>query len=164
MKKLVVIRHAKSDWSGFETDFNRKILKIGEQKSIKVAHHLNKLLDFKFDAIFSSSSKRTTQTALIFASILKIPMDKIQFTDKLYVFSENELLNFVKNIPDEIQNVLIFSHNFALTNFINSYGNKTLENLSTSGVALIEFDTKSWKTIGKGTTKWIVLPKQLKDE
>jgi phosphohistidine phosphatase len=164
MKKLVLIRHAKSDWSGFETDFNRPILRIGEQKSLKIAHHLKKIIDFNIHAIYSSSSKRTTQTILIFAPILTIPAEIIEFTDKLYVFSENELTNFVKNIPNEISNVLIFSHNFALTDFVNKFGNKKLENLSTSGAALIEFDVENWNDIKMGNTKWIVLPKQLKDE
>lgn len=165
MKKLALIRHAKSSWrSGFESDFNRPILKIGEQRSIKVAHYLVKMFDFNFDAVYSSSSKRTTQTAFIFAPILKIPKEKIEFTDKLYLFSENELTNFVKNIPNEISNVLIFSHNFALTDFINKFGNKKLENLSTSGAAMIEFDVEDWKSIEKGNTKLIVVPKNLKDE
>ena len=61
-----------------------------------------------------------------------------------------------------MNNVLIFGHNYALTNFANKFGDVLIENVTTSGFVKISFDVYSWKNLFKGHTKKIVFPKHLK--
>jgi phosphohistidine phosphatase len=46
-----------------------------------------------------------------------------------------------------------FGHNAAITNFVNIFGDVSIENVPTSGFVSIEFDTENWIEIKKGKTK-----------
>jgi phosphohistidine phosphatase len=52
-----------------------------------------------------------------------------------------------------------FGHNAAITNFVNIFGDVSIENVPTSGFVSIEFDTENWIEIKKGKTKKIIVPK-----
>ena len=68
----------------------------------------------------------------------------------------------IKSCDDEVNTLLVFGHNHAITAVSNTYGSKLFENVPTSGVVVIQFDTNSWKTISEGTTILKVFPKDLK--
>jgi phosphohistidine phosphatase len=57
---------------------------------------------------------------------------------------------------------MIFAHNFAITDFVNIFGNQMINNVPTSGFVLIEFDTKRWNMITKGETVFTMFPSDLK--
>ena len=65
MKKLIIIRHAKSSWEHNVEDLKRPISNRGYTDSQIMSGIFNNL-DIKVDAIFSSHSKRTMQTAQLF--------------------------------------------------------------------------------------------------
>lgn len=69
--------------------------------------------------------------------------------------------NWIRKLDNQLQNVLIFGHNPAFTDIINQLGNEMIYNLSTSGFAWIQFDSTNWKTIEKGKTMKIILPKEI---
>jgi phosphohistidine phosphatase len=59
------------------------------------------------------------------------------------------LLMLVRQLPEEVDSVLLFGHNPALTALVNHLSDFSLDNLPTAGVVAIGFDT-SWVDI---TTK-----------
>jgi len=162
MKKLILIRHAKSEWENQTSDFDRPIKESGIKKSLIVAAELKQKLDFNLDKIYCSSAMRTKETAEIFMMQLN-PDYIVKFEEDLYTFNLNELTEFIRNIPNKYNNVMIFGHNEGLTDFINHFGNKKIDNLSTSGTVCLEFNS-SWNSIEKGTVKWVLLYKDFKDE
>ena len=77
-------------------------------------------------------------------------------------FSHYLLDKWIRNLDNELQNVLIFGHNPAFTDITNQLGNEMIYNLSTSGFVWIQFDSDNWKSIEKGKTIKIILPKEIK--
>ena len=57
---------------------------------------------------------------------------------------------------------MIFGHNFAITDFVNTFGNIYIENVPTCGFIVLEFNISSWQKLSKGNTTYKVFPKDLK--
>lgn len=161
MKNLILIRHAKSSWDAPLKDIDRPL----ENRGIKDAHLVaTNSISFvpKTFLIYSSPAKRASETAIIFAQTISYPLEDIIFKDQLYTFDENQLEDFIKNLNNINENVIIFGHNEAITNFVNKFGDVLIDNVTTSGFVSIKFDTNNWNTLTKGKTTKIIFPKDLK--
>jgi len=99
---------------------------------------------------------------MIFCRQMYYPLDKFRVTERLYDFSGDEVLQFVKELDNDVNTVMIFGHNHAFTFIANSLGNTYIENVPTSGLVQIEFDVKDWNSIEKGEIKQTIFPKQLR--
>jgi phosphohistidine phosphatase len=160
MKTLILIRHAKSSWESNLPDKLRPLLPKGIINTAKVAHACVEFLPEMFK-IISSDAVRTRETARIFCKEINYDFQKIEFTDLLYTFEYYDLVKFIKNIDNLNDNIIIFGHNFALTDFINQHSDFELDNLPTSGVVKIEFEIESWQNLEKGKLKQKIIPKEL---
>ena len=160
MKNLFLMRHAKSRWDESVSDQFRSITEKGIHKTEKVAHFLHNNYDLKFDKIYTSKAVRSKETSEIVRPIL-FSTQKIEIEEELYTFSHYLLDNWIRKLDNQLQNVLIFGHNPAFTDIINQLGSEMIYNLSTSGFAWIQFDSTNWKTIKKGKTMKIILPKEI---
>ncbi len=161
MKNLILIRHAKSSWDAPLKDIDRTL----ENRGIKDAHlvAINSISFIpKTFLIYSSPAKRAAETAMIFAQNLSYPIDEIIFKNELYTFDEKQLEDFIKNLNNINENVIIFGHNEAITNFVNKFGDVLIDNVATSGFVSIKFDITNWNTLIKGKTSKIIFPKDLK--
>jgi phosphohistidine phosphatase len=160
MKSLILIRHAKSSWDNNLSDKLRPIIKKGVKSSEKIALASSHLFQ-KETSIFSSDAVRTRETARIFCDVLNLNFFKIQFNDLLYTFDYRPFSQFIKNIDDTHNKIVVFGHNFALTDFINQHTDIEIDNLPTSGLVEIIFDCKNWKNIEKGRLAHRFFPKEL---
>jgi len=161
MKNLIVIRHAKSNWDVPLRDIDRPLDKRGITDAHLVASNCVKFLPRTF-LMWSSTAKRASETAIIFAQTILYPLENISFKEELYTFDEKSLEKIVKSCDDSYDNVILFGHNEAITNFVNKFGNIFTENVPTSGFVSLQFDSDSWKTIKKGKTIKIIVPKDFK--
>ena len=162
MKKLILIRHAKSSWKDMSlTDFNRPLNGRGKSDGPLMASYLSNRFD-NFDFLHSSSSLRTFETSKYF--INQIQFEKVEYDDSLYHCSATSILNMIRSYSDNYQSVMIIAHNPGLTNLINSITNISLDNLPTTGLAEIEFNINSWSDISNENSNLVDLkfPKQLK--
>ena len=160
MKNLFLMRHARSRWDESVSDQFRSITEKGIHKTEKVAHFLKDNLEINFDKIYSSKATRTKETSEIVRQIV-FPNQKVEVVDELYTFSHYLLDNWIRKLDNQLQNVLIFGHNPAFTDVTNQLGNEMIYNLSTSGFVWIQFQSDNWKTINKGKTVKIILPKEI---
>lgn len=160
MKNLILIRHAKSSWDNPIDDFNRELLSKGVINSIKIA---NLSLDFLKNrpCIWSSSAKRASETAKIFVENWKMDVKSIEFKKDLYTFNSSQLEINVKSCSNDYDNLILFGHNSAITDFVNKFGDIFIENVPTSGFVSINFDVDSWKNINKGKINKILFPRDL---
>ncbi|MGV0924885.1 SixA phosphatase family protein [Empedobacter tilapiae] len=161
MKNLFLMRHAKSKWDENLSDEFRSITENGKFKTEKVAHFLKDNFELKFDKVFSSKAVRAKETFLLVKPIL-FPNQTIHIEDDLYTFSHYLLDKWIRNLDNQLQNVLIFGHNPAFTDVTNQLGNKMIYNLSTSAFVWIQFESDDWKTIETGKTIKIIKPKEIK--
>ena len=161
MKNLIIVRHAKSSWKAPLHDKDRPLTRRGVQDAHLIS---TKVIDYmpKTYIIWTSTAKRATDTSLIFAQNLAYPIDCIVYKDDLYTFDEKKLEKTIKACSNIFENIILFGHNEAITNFVNKFGNVLIENIPTSGFVSLEFDTDDWKKIKKGKIKKIIFPKDLR--
>jgi phosphohistidine phosphatase len=146
MKKLFIIRHAKSSWKDIKLkDFDRPLNKRGED-NLKM---MSKFFSEKFqtpDLILSSPAKRAKLTAIGFANRLNYKVEAICFNENLYMASAGEIKEILSKQKDENKNLMLFGHNPGLTDFVNIYSNQYLENIPTCGIVILETE-KKWNEL-----------------
>lgn len=159
MKKLILIRHAKSSWEFPMEDHERPLQQKGVSNSHIVFEKLAKCLPDRF-LIWSSTAKRSVDTAKIFTENLNIPNELVVLKNSLYTFDYKELANIIKQCDSDIPNLIVFGHNDAITDFVNKFGNKFFEKVPTSGGIIISFNVDNWKNITQGIIDSVIFPKQ----
>lgn len=109
--QLIIMRHAKSDWSeAGRSDFDRPLTNRG----IKAAKRMGKWLkhkQFRLDRILCSPALRAKQTCHLVANTLNIPENNISLEPKIYDASCNDLIALVKQYSKGIYILLIIGHN-----------------------------------------------------
>ena len=121
MKTLVLVRHGKSSWESFVSDFERPLIQRGVEDISLVAKNSISILPTHF-SIWSSTAKRASETALIFAQNISYPVESIVYKKELYTFDENQLEKVIKSCSNLFESVILFGHNEAITNFVNKFG------------------------------------------
>lgn len=160
MKKLVLIRHGKSSWEMPIEDHERPLTNKGIKNSNIIFDKVQASLPERF-LIWSSTAKRAHDTAKIFNEALNIPQELTVLKDELYTFDVTHLSKVINNCDDSVPNLIIFGHNNAITDFVNKFGNKYIDNVPTSGVVIIEFEQDQWNNIQKGKVIQTMFPKDL---
>lgn len=161
MKNLILIRHAKSSWDAPLEDKDRPLSKRGIYDAHLMASKVGEYLPKSF-IVWSSTAKRAKNTAYIFAENLSIPIENIEFKDDLYTFDTHGLEKAIKNCNNQFDNLILFGHNDAITNFVNIFGNRTVENVPTAGFVSLSFNESDWKEIRKGKIENVLFPSHLK--
>lgn len=159
MKKLYIVRHAKTSWKVGVQDFDRTLKKRGK---INAPFMAEKLVSrgAKVDKIIASAAKRTSKTAKLFAEQLGIEKEEITFTKELYLATPKTIIKLVQSVPEEIDELMIVAHNPGVTQTVNFLANEHFENIPTAGIACILFDVKSWEEIKNiGTLGFFIYPK-----
>ncbi len=147
MKRLVIVRHAKSMHESYvATDIERHLASRGYDDIEQSANFLKgkKILP---DLIVTSPAIRAYSTALIVANRFGYKSDKIQLNSSVYEATVNSLMYVVQELNQQAETVFLFGHNPGLTELINALCGFTLTNLPTSGVAVIEFSTTHWNEV-----------------
>lgn len=149
MKKLYLIRHAKSSWKeeGI-TDFDRPLKGRGVRDAHTTGQWLYKQEESP-DLLISSPATRAMHTALIFAQELKYPFSDIAIEPQLYLAEIQDIHDALSSLDDRLESVYLFGHNPGLTNFVNHCIDHIIDNVPTTGVACLKFDSKTWKDLGK---------------
>ena len=161
MKQLILIRHAKSSWEAPLRDIDRPLTSRGIQDAHLVSSHIISQVP-KLFIVWSSVAKRASETAMIFAQNISFPVESIVFKEELYTFDERKLEQIIKSCPNNYDNLILFGHNEAITNFVNKFGSISLDNVSTSGFVSITFEQNNWNDIANGITQKVIFPKDLK--
>lgn len=160
MKSLILIRHAKSSWDFPVIDKERPLIEKGIKNIKKVAKKAGISLPEK-KTIWSSTANRASQTAKLFCENTSIDQNNIIFKDSLYTFDGDTLENEIRKCENETENLILFGHNEAITNFVNKFGDKFILNVPTAGFVHLQFEQEHWQNISKGKTIKIIFPKEI---
>ncbi len=161
MKQLVLVRHGKSSWEYNVSDRDRPLLQRGVNDALLVSEKWV-LENTSIDFIYSSPANRALHSATIFLRKLDFPLERFQLSNMLYDFSGDSVLQFIKELDNDLESVMIFGHNHAFTFIANSLGNSYIENVPTNGLVQLQFGINSWEEIDKGTTIKTIFPKHFK--
>jgi len=161
MKRLIVIRHAKSSWDFGLNDIDRPLESRGVKDAAKIATACAAYLPESF-VVQCSIAKRAYETCNIICQAIGYPLEQVIFQESLYTFESHQLERFIRAIDNRYDNVILFGHNEAITNFVNKFGTVFIDNVPTCGFISLQFDTNDWLSIAKGTTLKTIFRKDLK--
>lgn len=139
MKKIILVRHAKSDWPEETEDFDRPLA----DKGLKEAMHMSQYMknnNIPIDYFVSSPAVRALNTCEIFNQSYHL---SIKTNEKLYNPSESNFESVIYDLDDSHNSVAFFSHNNGISNFANSISDNIFH-FPTCGVAGFEIDCNSW--------------------
>lgn len=162
MKKIIFLRHAKSQWDfpqGPVSDRDRPIKKKGINRMKLLIEHYQDY--FKgADKVFSSPAQRAFQTAELLVKGLKWNPEILEVKEDLYTFSETPLLDFIRQIENHYNTVVLVGHNPAFESCIDQLGNRTIDCLPTASFGVVSFPQNRWHQIHGGETV-LCLPGEL---
>lgn len=155
VKKLFIIRHAKSDQTFYGNDFERPLNERGKNDAPKMGERLIKHQK-DIDAFVASPAKRAKQTAEAFAAVYKTPADKVIFISALYHAAADVFYEVITALPDDLNTIALFSHNPGITYYVNSLQTEvSIDNMPTCGIFAVEIDIISWSEFGKAKKEFL---------
>jgi phosphohistidine phosphatase len=144
-RSLILIRHTKSNWTDLSLpDFDRPIKKDRIEDAKNMAAQL-KSLDVEPDLIICSPAKRTRQTAEYFCDKLKYDEKDIQFDKRIYESTPEDILQVIRETDSKVKTLVVIGHNPSLTYLANMFAENSIEEIPTTGVVWLEFNTSDWE-------------------
>jgi len=161
MKKIILLRHAKSSWddSSLE-DHDRPLGPRGLKDMPMMAKRLKAKAIYP-NRILSSTALRAIQTAEIILKELGLAESLMIITENLYHASASTILNEIKKQPDHLETLFLVGHNPGFNDFIELLGG-AIHNLPTSGQYGFKAAIDFWQelNIGHVETWFIDYPKK----
>jgi phosphohistidine phosphatase len=162
MKRLILMRHAKSSWDHPDlADFDRPLNKRGKRDAPLMGKRLREMRE-KPDLILSSPAARAVSTVEKIAEKIGFPKKKIVLNKGIYQAGMDELLRILKSIDNFHADVLVCGHNPGLTDLCNFLSDSPIDNIPTCGLVCQEFAIDSWIYLerGSGTLVYFDYPKR----
>ena len=142
-RTLVLVRHAKSDWSNAVPDDERPLAERGRRDAPAIGRWLVEHVE-RVDLVVCSPAKRARQTWELASASLE-PAPPVRPDERIYTAGPGELLGVVDELPDEAGTVVLVGHNPSLTDLVALLCGEAHE-LKTSAVAVLCW-TGSWPDV-----------------
>jgi len=144
MKRLTLLRHAKSSWveEGLP-DYVRPLSSRGERDAPMMSQ---RLLDQQWspDYILCSAAHRTRQTAQFMLDVHSLDEEHVAFHDALYLASAGTLLEFMQQTSDDVKHLMIIAHNPGLETLGRQLHPDAPNRLATCALVNFEFHSDSF--------------------
>ena len=147
MKKLFLVRHAKSDW---ENPHLKDIERPLNERGYANANSMSYQRVIKPDLIISSPAVRAFTTALLFARNLNYNSNTIILKQELYESTVNDYVSVFSEIDNKYDTVMLFGHNPTISDLVGQLTQSSYILMPTCCIAGINFDVKNWKEIKIG--------------
>ena len=148
MKKLFVLRHAKSSWDDSSlADFDRPL----NQRGMRAAPFMGELMarqSLSPAIILSSSAERARATAELVKGSANFAAE-IRFDARIYEAIPQGLRQVVAELDDAINSAMLVGHNPGIEGFIR-YLTGQLESMPTAALAVIKLNIDNWNAIDDG--------------
>ena len=149
MKRLTLIRHAKSSWKdAYLLDIDRPLNKRGKRDAPMMGQRLAER-GVSPELIVSSPATRAIVTAETIALEIDYPLDDIVVNERIYGADVDDLLFVIRSLDETLEHVMCFGHNPGLTDLVNTLSpSQTINNVPTCGVIELVFETDTWASAG----------------
>jgi phosphohistidine phosphatase len=165
MKRLLILRHAKSSWKepGLD-DHERPLNKRGKRDAPRMGRLL-KDEDLLPDLILSSTAARARATAemVVDASRYKGPL---VFTPDLYEAVPQAYVNALRGLDDQVESAMVIGHNPGVQQLLRTLTG-TEPTLPTAALAKVELEISTWSELdqsAQGTLVQLWRPKELDND
>ena len=148
MKKLFVLRHAKSSWDDSSlADFDRPL----NPRGMRTAPFMGELMARERltpAIILSSPAQRARATAELVKGSANFAAE-IRFDARIYEANPQGLRQVVAELDDAINSAMLVGHNPGIEGFIR-YLTGQLESMPTAALAVIKLNIDNWNAIDDG--------------
>ena len=151
MRRLLLLRHAKSDWPDGYDDAMRPLAERGRRDAPEMGKAILRA-GLVPDLALVSAAVRTRQTWDLVAPQLGRAVS-MREEPSLYGASEKTLLDFARDAPDDVETLLLCAHNPGLERLARSFAKsgdadairRVEKKYPTCGLAVIELAVNRWK-------------------
>lgn len=151
MRKLHLLRHAKSSWGSPElSDRERGLNKRGQRDAPRMGEALARRMVAMPVAV--SPARRAQLTLAGLCAAWPALADLSHRTEEdLYTFAAEDILEWLQLQDDAHAALFVIGHNPALTDLANWLaGEASLANLPTAGYLELSLDIDRWRDMGQG--------------
>jgi phosphohistidine phosphatase len=153
MKKLTLIRHAKSSWKYSElSDHDRPLNRRGRNDAPMMGERLARR-GFSPERIISSTALRALRTAEAIADAIALPSSRMQADSLVYGADDDALIALIQDVGPELGWLAIVGHNPGMTSLTRRLSGVFIANVPTCGVVEMHYHLDSWRRIGAGDVK-----------
>jgi phosphohistidine phosphatase len=148
VKRLVLMRHAKSSWDEPATaDHDRPL----SARGLRDAPHMGERLaqrGIRPDLVLTSTAERARRTAALVERALDAGTLPTVTEARIYMASPAEILAVMNELDDAYGDVLVIGHNPGMTALVNLLlPHLELDNLPTAGVVAVDCEEPSWREL-----------------
>jgi len=144
MKKILLIRHAKSDWTNsHQTDFERPLNKRGRRNSLEMAARLVKRNIYP-DLWLCSTATRARETVKLMLPAFERGLSDVKFLDKLYLASPEQIIQSIRNEGGQSDVLFLTGHNPGITELANMLSPIHIDNIPTCGIFSLDISLADW--------------------
>ena len=148
-RTLILLRHAKSDWSGGEADLHRPLAKRGRHQAPEAGRWLAAHVDGLDLAVVSPAERARSTWALASAELTAPP--PARFDERVYAASAAALLGVVRELPDDVRTVVLVGHNPGLEDLVAMLTGRDVP-MPTSALAVISVPGP-WSTADRSSAR-----------
>lgn len=171
MKRIYLLRHAKSSWDNPGlSDFERPLNGRGRKAAPRIGQLLRQR-GWIPDLVFCSSAVRTLETWGLVAAELPAAVD-FKPMKSLYLAMPSQLLRAVEGCPDKAEAAMLIGHNPGLETLALQLAGpgsdigaleRLREKFPTAALAVIDFDSARWKDIARapGKLRAFISPREI---
>ena len=163
MKRLILMRHAKSDWSERGAEDHDRVLNARGRESATALGNWLRVKKFLPDEVRCSSSARTRETL----DRLGLPdVTEVHFSRALYLAEAEDMLPELRRAEGDV--VLMLGHNPGIADFAARllsdppYDEK-FQRYPTGATLVVDFDEAEWASVDweTGRMRELVVPRDL---
>ena len=164
MLTLFLCRHAKSSWDepGL-SDKDRPLNARGKNDAPMMGRMLENREENP-DLIISSPAERAFKTAKLISDEIGYRQKDIIVDNRIYMAGIDDFIEVLKECRSKDKTIMIFSHNYGITDFANYISSSRIDNIPTCGIVKIKFEFSNWEKIKKekGKLEYFIYPKMFK--
>jgi phosphohistidine phosphatase len=149
VRRLVLLRHGKSDWSGGPPDHLRPLARRGQRQASEAGRWLAGNVGV-LDLAVVSPAERTRETWRLAAAELDTP-PPVREDDRVYAASAPSLLAVLQELPEEAAMVVLVGHNPAIEDLVASLTGRSVS-MPTSALAVIDLPGP-WSDAARGAAE-----------
>lgn len=145
LRRLVLMRHAKSDWAdGSLADHDRPLNARGRSDAPMMALWLQEMVVVP-DVVLTSSSKRTRETLDLM--LQEWPVEpRVSVLETLYLASAETIIQTIHRSGGDAMTLLVLAHNPGMADLVSELANKFMD-MPTAAVAVFEVKRDGWKSL-----------------
>jgi phosphohistidine phosphatase len=153
LRRLIVLRHAKSDWdSDAPSDHRRPLNARGRRDSPRIGRRIAEL-GWEPDIVLASDAVRTVETWRRMADAFDDV--ELQLRPSFYLAGPTAVREALAELPDGVRTAMVVGHNPGWEGLVAELGGRAVK-VTTANAVLMTTDAPSWEAACARLGQWTI--------